>query len=319
MFDSTPRVVVAVALLLLASAAPGATKDLTILSGGRDINGVLHEHYPAIPYTRPADADAQLRALSASLAPLYAAQPCRPMPWMGMSNAQQTANRFKQLFQAYTAAEDGFKDLRRCDRGKQVGECSMSDHTAPEWSDPLNDGWTHCVNEILTVNVANPDDVLVGFITLTTAFPVERGMMTAAQVQQIGDNFKANFRNARLLVVMTLEWTGQSNYLKRAPIWSVWQDQQTLIDSVGMRPDGLFIDYMPIYADGNVPNPDTATSLKPAHAWFADDIASDGVHYLTPKPAEDRFGTDKTARTVLGKMFDDPSYWFLWAGTQPPQ
>lgn len=309
-----------VLLLLLLPALAGA-KDLAIESGGRDAQGVLHANYPALDYTRPVDLDAAARAISAQLAASIAANPSRKLlvMCMGMSIAQMACQRLDQLLSVFKTADEGFRDLKR--PGARVIRCPWGGKTAKEWADPADPAWAECRDRIpFFVPGATVDDVVMGVILMTQAFPDTNGVMTQAQVQAVGTNFRANFPQAPFLVTTTIDWTGQGGSINaRAPVWSVHGDQQVLASTAGVHANGLFIDFLTSYADGNVPNPHTASSKNPAITWGPADTASDGVHLVNDGTVGTRVGADKMARSLLGRWLDDPIYWFLWAGKQAPE
>ena len=303
------RLAALVIAVLLLPALAGA-KDLTILSGGVDQFGVRQAHYPAIPYQRPAEIAAALLQMSAAIEAQLAANPNRPLPipCLGMSNAQTFCQLLGEHLKTRTAAQGGYKDLKR--PGVTIVECAASGQTAKEWADPLNPRWQTCMERVELLTGVSRDDVVFGIHFLSQVEPAFNGNMNVADVEAIAHNFRGRFPQSKFLITTTINWTGQ-NLGKHAPIWSVHADQAVLISTARVHANGLAVLYLPIYADGNVPNPDTVSTRSPIPiTWDHLDTADDGIHLTGKKTLFT--GAAKGARSIWGRLYDDPAFRFLW-------
>jgi hypothetical protein len=311
---------IALALVLSLPGSALASKDLTIVSGSRDVNGVLQPHYPAVEYAISPEHDAAGRVIAASLASWIAENPNRPIPIVihGQSTTSTVAQRLLELVNRINTDEAGLNNLRR--PGVKIIKCGIGGVTGDSWADPDNPAWPTCKGRVEEAGYS-VNDVILGIGFVTQGFPLDAGVgvMTAARVASIIQSFQTHFPSTLFYLLAPSHWTGQSNELGRAPGWSTAGDQYAMLANVGISPGGVWVDYICTYADGNVPTNCAASSMNPPVSYDEFDTGNDAVHFPGWGGVSDyRAGADKVARAIAGYLRDRPYTWFLWTDTQPP-
>jgi hypothetical protein len=290
-------------LLWALGVAPVAaqSKDETITSSG----------LAPYPYVRSAAHDAAGRFNASNIVPL-GAQSFITSLLLGNSNCQDFGYEMQILLfntSTYTSKRaTNWKFVRAAQPGK----------TARHWSDPQNAVWNLPVQYAINYGGGVAAVQHVHFC-LTNDTPGQYGMMTQAQLDAILAKLRATFPNLKLLTVSALNWTGQS-LTGLAPVASVSHDDALLASWAGMH-DGVWVENLPFYSDGDQPNPYSASPAFPLGlSWVTSDTIADGVHPSTGANG----GARKGALSLVDRFRVDPIFWFMWndvpkpTGEEPP-
>lgn len=236
---------------------------------------------------------------------------------IGMSNAIDMCGRIYELLWNYD-----YKAIKALNYKLQ--RVAQAGHTAKEWANCADGVWTNAVNGAMN-NAGTTNAVQDATIFMTQYAPLSNGVMTWAQLESIAKCHIHHFKKTRKLALSTIQWTGQSLAQNYAPVWSVASDDALMASYAGVHTyvvDGesvtIPVAYVPIYADGNLPNPRIVSPISPAGLFYvAADSDTDGIHPST-------IGRDKIARSMLERELN-PQWWYRTktiakpvAGPPPP-
>jgi hypothetical protein len=293
-------------LLIAAPAFAQLPADDDRTSGRNE--AVTSSGLPPVVYTRTPELQTQLLAAAAQIHPINgkittvllgnSGAKKIGVPWQAMiKNGGLYAGLRASDFDAWNFASNG--------------------KTAKEWANPNDPAWTGAMGYINAYPHA--DTVQHVHFILNTANPSVNGSISTAQLDGIITATRYHLPNVRIVT-----WsTGNPPHQAVGPLstmTAVHDDDALLAASVGVKTNGIVVEYLPLYSDGINYNLSTVSPAFPLGLnWVTADTdlvplsTSDGLH-------PGAIGSDKGARSIWDRWRYDPVFSFMWndGGATPP-